>query len=346
MILEYQTHNTLNPRIWDGESLRPKLHNALLRIGEQFAEFLEIDVPVLDIIIIGSNANYNWSDQSDIDLHVVINYAEITHDIPLVTKYMLAKKHVWNSKYPLRYQGIPIELYAQDSNESLNSSVGVYSVLKRKWLNKPDPRQITVDDAVIEQKAAPFIYEINLIKETDPTATHKIKDVLLKLQKLRKAGLGNQGEYSIENLAYKFIRNKGYIDHIKSMYHQITHAHMIPESVTESPLHLHVAKQKLLDAPGWASIMKQYNAITHPEGQWRYPGRCTMIPTSHGGITMQGVSYPVFATDETGHSVYMQPEQRYQFPGKYVFEIPHTAQYQTLIMQLNNILTNGARYAV
>ena len=186
MILEYQTHNTLNPKIWDGDMLRPKLHNALLRIAEQFAEFLEVAVPVLDIIIIGSNANYNWSEQSDIDLHVVINYAEITHDIPLVTKYMLAKKHVWNSKYPLRYQGIPIELYAQDSNESLNSSVGVYSVLKRKWLNKPDPRQITVDDAVIEQKAAPFIYEINLIKETDPTATHEIKDVLLKLQKLRK----------------------------------------------------------------------------------------------------------------------------------------------------------------
>ena len=347
MILEYQTHNTLNPKLWDGESLRPKLHAKLLYIAEQFTKFLEVDVPASDIILIGSNANYNWSGQSDIDLHVVINYKKINHDIPLVTKFMLAKKHAWNNKYPIKYQGIPIELFAQDSNESLNASVGVFSLIKNKWLNKPDPRQISIDDTVIEQKAAPFIYDINLIKETDPGVTAKIKDILLKLQKLRKAGLGNQGEYSIENLAYKFIRNKGYIDHLKSMYDRLTHKQMMSESTSiNSALHDHVAKSTLLDTNGWMQIIKQYDAVIHPEGQWKFPGQCTVIPTTNGSITMQNVAYPVFGTDETGHSIYMQPDQQYTFPGKIIFEIPHTAQYQTLIMQLNNILTNGARYGI
>jgi hypothetical protein len=69
-----------------------------------------------------------------------------------------------------------------------------------------------------------------------------------------------------------------------------------------------------------------------------------MIPTHDGSITMQGVGYPVFGTDETGHSILMQPNQTYQYPGKNIFEIPYTAQYQTLLIQLQNAIKNGTRY--
>jgi hypothetical protein len=37
----------------------------------------------------------------------------------------------------------------------------------------------------------------------------------------------------------------------------------------------------------------------------------------------------------------MQPNENYTYPGKQVFEIPHTAQYQTMIMQLQNATRNG-----
>jgi hypothetical protein len=60
---------------------------------------------------------------------------------------------------------------------------------------------------------------------------------------------------------------------------------------------------------------------------------------------MQNVSWPVFAFDETGHHKMMQPEQDYTFPVKTVFEIPHTAQWQTMIMQIQNAVNNGSRYA-
>ena len=121
---------------------------------------------------------------------------------------------------------------------------------------------------------------------------------------------------------------------------------MLKPIAIEHALMHHVAKIKLLDASNWMNVLKQYNTVTHPEGQWKYPGQCTMIPTADGRITMRGVNWPVFGTDETGHSIYMQPEHQYTFPGKYIFEIPHTAQYQTLIIQLNNILTNGVRYGI
>jgi hypothetical protein len=59
---------------------------------------------------------------------------------------------------------------------------------------------------------------------------------------------------------------------------------------------------------------------------------------------MQSVAHPVLGIDNTGHMQMMQPEQQYQFPGKLVFEIPHTAQWQTMIMQLQNAVKNGTRY--
>lgn len=341
MINEYQTHNTLNPIIWDGDSLKPDLRKHLLNIAKHFVEFLELDVTVRDILIIGSNANYNWSDNSDIDLHVVVNYKSINHSIPLVTSYMQAKKSIWMTNYPLKYKNIPIELYAQDSNEALGATVGVFSLIKNKWLNKPNPEQITVDDDAIWFKAQPYEYEINKLNPADKQFSLKIKSILTRLQHLRKSGLGNQGEYSIENLAYKHLRNHGYIDKLKTMLKQSTMADMIPECVE---LTQHVDGSKLLDGNDWQKVITRYNAVTDPMGQWNHPGKCTMIPTDDGAITMQGVSFPVFGTDETGHSIMMEPDQQYQYPGKNVFEIPHTAQYQTLIIQLQNAMKNGARY--
>lgn len=342
MINEYQTHSTLNPVIWDGDSLKPDLRKHLLKIAKHFVDFLELDLNVKDIVIIGSNANYNWSDNSDIDLHVIVNYKAINDSVPLVTSYMQAKKSIWTTNYPLKYKNIPIELYAQDSNEALNASVGVFSLIKNKWLNKPNPEQVTIDDDIIWFKAQPFEYEINKLDPSDKQFSLKIKSILTRLQHLRKSGLGNQGEYSIENLAYKYLRTHGYIDKLKTMLMKSTMQNMmIPECVE---LTNHVTGAKLLNSNEWDGIIKKYDAVIDPMGQWNHPGKCTMIPTIDGSITMQGVDFPVFGTDETGHSIMMEPGQQYQYPGKNVFEIPHTAQYQTLLIQLQNAIKNGSRY--
>ncbi len=61
MITEYETHSTLNTKLWDGEQLRPKLRVGLVRIAKAFYKFLGIDAEIKDILLIGSNANYNYS---------------------------------------------------------------------------------------------------------------------------------------------------------------------------------------------------------------------------------------------------------------------------------------------
>jgi hypothetical protein len=113
------------------------------------------------------------------------------------------------------------------------------------------------------------------------------------------------------------------------------------QEITEA-LTLHIKGVKKLEAPDWDNIVSKTGAITDPRGQWDHPGHCTMIPTTNGAITMRDVPHPVLGIDETGHMLMMHPEHDYQFPGRNVFEIPHTAQYQTMIMQLQNSLNQDS----
>ena len=92
MIQEYQTQNELNPKLWDGDQLKPGLRLKLLKIAQYFYEFLGIDAPIKGVILTGSNVNYNWTDTSDIDLHVLINYKDVNDSIPFVREYMMAKR--------------------------------------------------------------------------------------------------------------------------------------------------------------------------------------------------------------------------------------------------------------
>lgn len=346
MLNEYETHSTLNPALWEGDRLKPKVTKKLLRIAKHFYDFLETDAPVKDIIIIGSNANYNWTSNSDIDLHVVINYMEVGNNLHLVKNYMMAKKSVWNTNYPLTLHDMSIELYAQDSNEELHSSVGIYSLLKGKWIKRPSSKLISIDDSIIDQKVAPLKYQIDQLDKNDPNLRYKIKQVLEHLRRMRQAGLDAEGEYSVENLAFKKLRTIGYIDKLKEMLKSLTIAYLQTESKhTIDPIDAlakHIKGESILDEMGWKHVMQHTDAIEDIKGQWQHPGRCTMIPSSN--ITMRNVAHHVLGIDDTGHTIVMKPGvNSYKYPGGRVFEIPITAQQKTLIMQLRNAITDWNR---
>jgi len=349
MLNEYQSNRTLNPKLWVGDELRPKLQEGFIKIAESFYDFLDIEqAPILDILIIGSNANYNWTQYSDIDLHVVVNYLEIGNNLYLVQNYLQAKKSIWNSKYPLKLKGMHIELYAQDLNETLHSSVGVYSLMHNQWVQKPKADVITINDDLIQQKAQPYIYEIDKLNLNDNELEDKIQDIQKRLRHLRQSGLDAAGEYSIENLAYKYLRNKGYIDRLKELAQRFTMNQLTIENAGHAVnvaevLAKHVTKQNILDESGWEMVMNATRGVHDALGQWEHPGKCTMIPS--GNITMKQVPHQVLGIDDTGHMQLMHPDQTYTYPGNQVFEIPRTPEWQTLIIQLINKIKNGGRYA-
>ena len=347
MLHEYETQSTLNPKLWDGDQLKEGLSNKFLRIANAFYDFLEVPdtAQVLDVLLIGSNANYNWTDKSDIDLHVVIDYQSVGDNLHLVKNLMMAKKSIWSTNYPLTYKGMDIELYAQDWNDRLHSSVGQYSLMKSKWLKKPNADVISIDDEVIDAKMAPLQYEIENLKEQDPKLEFKIKHVLQRLYKMRQTGLEAEGEYSIENLAFKKLRNKGLLARLKEMSKRITLSQLQIEQVVGrvkmdpiGDLAAHMTKHKILDNPSWDYVLKHINAVEDPQGQWKYPKQCTVIPSNQ--ITMKNVPYKVLGIDDTGHSKVMHPEKDYGYPGGKVLEIPMTPEHNTILKRLKKLLTD------
>jgi hypothetical protein len=63
----FSIKDTLNPKIWENPKepnksvMIPKVRKALMRISEEFIDYLGDDVFVDDIHLTGSLANFNWS---------------------------------------------------------------------------------------------------------------------------------------------------------------------------------------------------------------------------------------------------------------------------------------------
>ena len=208
--LEY--HDTLNPKIWDKQKLKPEVRKKLLDIGKTWQEFAKIpDNLVQDITLTGGNANYNYTDSSDLDVHIIIDRNELNPDRALVDEYLQDKKILWSLTHNIHIYGYPIELYAQDVNTELVAG-GVYSLLADKWIKIPVHGNFNyANDENLENKAQHYMDLIDKMIESkmDVEAFHKLKK---KISDLRSSGLKKGGEFSFENLLFKELRNRGYLD--------------------------------------------------------------------------------------------------------------------------------------
>ena len=213
----------LNPELWDeNKKLRDDVRDRLLDIAEKFIKpTLGATATIKDITFTGSLANYNYSDLSDIDLHIIIDFADINKDKEMVRKYFNAVKALWNSLHDIRIKGFEVEAYVQGADEP-HTSTGVYSVQDDNWLKEPTQTEAEIDEDSISNKSDSLIDQIEqalkLMEEDSPKAAlDRAVSLMEKIKKLRKAGLETNGEYSVENLAFKTLRNTGYLKKLSDL---------------------------------------------------------------------------------------------------------------------------------
>jgi len=205
--------SNLSEKIWEKNmKMKNDIRDSLLRIADSFIDYLGVALDVKDITITGSYANYNYTPYSDIDLHIIVNYDELTDVEDLPKEFFHAKKSFWNDRHDIKIKGVEVELYAQDEKEP-HSSTGVYSVEKDIWLVKPRKFKTKIDNQSIKEKYKKIKKEIDEIinnqkNEIDIT---NVESMIDKIRKMRKSGLEKGGEMSDENLTYKILRNDGYI---------------------------------------------------------------------------------------------------------------------------------------
>jgi predicted nucleotidyltransferase len=215
----FKLQDTLNSEIWDfGTSdsikLKPEIRQGLLKIAKDFVDSFNInELEIEDVLFVGSLANYNWSDYSDIDLHVVLDKSKINADPLVVDELFDAKKNVYNEMHNIKVKGYDVELYPQDVNEELESSKGMYSALYNKWVNTPSKEEFTLDKKTVLNKVKEFKKTINSLSklENNQEKIDKINQFRDKIKKYRKSGLQSGGELSNENLVFKYLRRSGFM---------------------------------------------------------------------------------------------------------------------------------------
>jgi len=231
-----EIQDDLNRDIWDDDNkLKPEIAEKLTQIAEDFYEKLDLPTPILDITFTGSMANYNWTNLSDIDLHIVVDYTAINENQELVRNYLMEAKSNWNRNHDIKIKGHEVEIYVQDSNEP-HHSTAVYSIANDDWVIKPHRKRFEASEDAIRQKADAFIARIDLLQKLSDEGKHEEvygdSDRLReKLRKYRQSGLEKGGEFSTENLVFKFLRNSEEIERIYDMKKEAYDAMMSVEEV-------------------------------------------------------------------------------------------------------------------
>ena len=78
IIKSFKSKNTLSDNIFDetdkGFMMRDEIRKRLIEISNDFIDSFGVEFFIHDVVLTGSLANYNWSNFSDVDLHILIDY--------------------------------------------------------------------------------------------------------------------------------------------------------------------------------------------------------------------------------------------------------------------------------
>ncbi len=224
LFFESQFYNdTLHPAFWDAaKNFDQSVRESLLTIAKDVSEGAGVkDDLIDDIQLTGSMANYNYTDYSDLDVHILLDFDKINHDEDLVKKALDGKRFVWNLRHDIKMGGHDVEVYFQDVDEPHKAS-GLYSILDNEWIREPihdepevDARDVSAKADRLKGQISDLEVELSKSEGDDLGELAEAADALrAKVAKMRKDSLEANGEFGIGNLAFKELRNSGYMERL------------------------------------------------------------------------------------------------------------------------------------
>lgn len=213
------TKDELNPKFWNKDGkLDSEVRYTLLKVIKEYFKFLGIeDAKFSDIVFTGSLANYNWTDKSDVDMHILLDYAQFG-DKDKMFNFFKNLKNLWSEKYDIKIHGFPIEIFVQDKDQPKDWTA-MYSILNDKWIKEPKKLDTKIDKETIRKESKILMDKIDKIEKdydkdvkSDDNILIDIEELQEKIRLTRTEGLQNGGEYSTGNLIFKVLRSSGYLD--------------------------------------------------------------------------------------------------------------------------------------
>ena len=183
-----------------------------MKIAKEWADFANIPKSAIkDIILTGGNANYNYTKFSDLDLHLMVDKDRIDCE-GLLDDYLQSKKQLWALTHDITIKGQPVELYAQDYTDPFRKGQGIYSLEDHKWLQKPTKYSINRSHPEVVRKVKEWMNIIDSLIDSKSDDKEAFKNIKNRLKGMRAGAIEKGGESAPENLVFKELRNRGYLD--------------------------------------------------------------------------------------------------------------------------------------
>ena len=230
MVESIEIHDKLNPVIWNPDAtMKPEVEEKLLGVVSEFSEYVAIPLMIVDIELVGSNASFNYTSQSDIDLHIITNFEQYNAAPEIMQAYYNSEKTRFNTNYDISIKSHPVEIYVEDINTTAISN-GIYSLMQHRWIRVP--KELRVD---VEFDSEPSLARWQ--KRVDQAIATGNKEEIDRqinvLYLMRKNSLACDGEFGIGNLIFKAVRNAGLLDKLKDASRKCKAKQLSIESLVE-----------------------------------------------------------------------------------------------------------------
>lgn len=140
---DIEKHDKLNPVLFEDNKLKPEIKEAIEKIANEFVDGLKEDgvkFTLKDIVLLGSNCSYNYTKDSDLDIHLIADSSDLHCPDELYPLLYSAYRSMFNKNYDITIKGIPAEIYVE-MDEPQAKSNGIYS-LSTGWIKEPVQQDI------------------------------------------------------------------------------------------------------------------------------------------------------------------------------------------------------------
>ena len=251
----FEIHSQLNNKIFnlDDNLMKQEIRQRLIEIADLFVSSMQennVPIKVYDYWLVGSNAAYNYTKDSDIDIHIIVDM-DIVADSYLLRLLYDYIKSSFSQKYNIEVKGHEVELYLEDIKTTAITN-GIYSLKQDKWIKFPqeqEPRIIDIEETPL------FTQWLDKYQSLEDEECEQFLD---DLYVMRKISLANEGEFGTGNLVFKEFRNRGYLDDLKDRKYKFESDRLTLENLNEDIL--------LEGPPGQTQLKKDiYDALSQEQ---------------------------------------------------------------------------------
>ena len=141
---------------------------------------------------------------------------EIDEIVNILEEFLKDKKQLWALTHDIKIYNHDVELYAEEEGLKRPADQGVYSVKYDRWLVAPKKMSKEIDKTLLKGKTRAMMDKIDFLISNRSDDLDEFKKLKEKIREMRSSAIRKGGEFSIENLVFKELRNNGYLEKLSS----------------------------------------------------------------------------------------------------------------------------------